>query len=271
MIMTRAMQVSSREAHRLPTIGALSPGMTNGTIWLWKAKSSATYRGDFVNDAHDVLAAITGSTASDDTATAQSIEAPNVLGVTPKGGNYVLWSRSSPATANQSMYLASNAVRDYMQANRGHAFFLGWFGRQLDVSPNPSTAPNSARLLGVINSASAPVAAILRGTDNVIGGKPEATRTAVRQSVSAAGTGWKNVYAAFTDLSAGTPGSSNAVMLHHNGGAGSPSPSYVSYMSMIIDLTVADITDQEAEALWVDMVNRFAPRWADDTLPELPA
>lgn len=188
---------------------------------------------------------------------------------TSKGALHAAAAKS--ATGNQSLTLTHAPTRDALLAalTAGHEVFMGEVYR-VTRAPDVGFAPTTAttRYMGIINTGSGDFGDIRTNSVQAVRGYPAAGVLHEQAGTATAAAGVQAVMASMVPTISTVAGSSTAVTIHHNGGAGSPMQSRIMYLSIIEDLTVSGRTYAEVAALvnaWI--ATEFGPggRYADDT------
>jgi hypothetical protein len=202
-------------------------------------------------------------------ATVANTVSGGVVERTAKGALHVAAPKS--ASGNQSVTISEASARDQVVAalTGGHEVFMCEVYR-VTREPDSGFAPTTAtaRYMGIINTGSGDVGNIRTNSVKAVRGYPAAGVLHEQAGTSLVGTGVQAVMASMTPTSGLTPGTSNAMLVHHNAGAGSPVQSRITYLSLVEDLTVSGRTYAEVAALvngWVTAEFGSGGRYAGDT------
>jgi hypothetical protein len=213
------------------------------------------------------LAALRGtslatSLGAKDLTLSSTLTAPNLMERTLRGAAHVAWKKGTGAsTVNQNVAYEQASIRNYMAATPSHLYYLGLAGRMTQDSATGSPTATT-RFLGMIVSSTVDYASIRLATTG-IGGQPLTNRTLSTIAPRTADQFFSD--AAFSILS-GTPGASNAMLMWHNGGSGSPGASWMLQAAVIEDLFVSGITAQQAHDSFIASTTAMtAGRYANDT------
>jgi hypothetical protein len=218
-----------------------------GSLWVvdpgWKSWAQPGW-------AAGVPAAVPNLADNSTITVAQSSVVGGVVERTAKGGLHV--SSPKSATGNMSVSLSQQVARDAVVAalTAGHEVFMAEVYR-ITRDPDAAFAPTTAtaRFMGIINTGSGDIGNIRIGSDKVVRAYPTAGVLHEQTGTTLAATGLQVVAASMNPNSGLTPGTSTAMLVHHNAGAGSPMPSRITYMSVYEDLTVSGRTYAQVKAL----------------------
>jgi hypothetical protein len=188
---------------------------------------------------------------------------------TSKGGLHVAPPKS--ASGNLSLTVAHPDVRNALLAafEAGHQVFMGEVYR---ITRNASAgfAPTSAtaRFMGLVTPSSADWGSLRVNSVLAVRGYPTADVVGEQAGTTLVTTGQQAALTTMVHTPALAPGTSNSMLVHHNGGAASPMPNRITYLSIIEDLTVSGRTHAEVAALvnaWVATEFGTGGRYAGDT------
>lgn len=144
------------------------------------------------------------------------------------------------ATGSETLSFANQRIRDHIDSNRGTRRWANVFAYEILQAPASTYTPSiSQRIMGLVDATNYKTAIAVSSDRTQITGYPTGATRIFNQPGSA--TGGRSIVVTVHEGYTGAASASATLLNLHNGGSGSPAPSFRVFHAGIADLSVSGL------------------------------